>query len=197
LPLSRRSRVRFAGDPRLVRRETAIVVPSLMLCLTMSGCFGGGKAASQPADEHEPQQSVAVVRCADTVLNSEFPVPGLRLVLGVASVSPAYVKQVVATNQPPWTHWRKAPLFIRDGSPPIVVSVAKGWRNRVGITWGDSPIVSVLRIRSCPPLVGGASGWTGGFYLRPRAACVPLIFRVGSRTTTVYFGLGRRCDNAK
>jgi len=140
---------------------------------------------------------VPVVPCADTVFSSEFPVPGLRVVLGVASVSPAYVKQVVATDRRPWTHWRKAPLFTRDGSPPIVVSVAKGWRNRVGITWGDSPIASSLRIRSCPPLVGAARGWAGGFYLRSRTACVPLIFRVGSRRATVYFGVGRRCDNAQ
>jgi len=79
----------------------------------------------------------------------------------------------------------------------MVISVAKGWRNRVGITWGDSPIASTLRIRSCPPLVGGARGWAGGFYLRSRAACVPLIFRVGSRSATVYFGLGRGCQNAQ
>ena len=138
-----------------------------------------------------------VVRCASTVFSSRFPVPGLRVVLDVASVSPAYVKQVVPTDRRPWTYWQKDPLFTRDGSPPMVISVAKGWRNRVGITWGDSPIASTLRIRSCPPLVGGARGWAGGFYLRSRAACVPLIFRVGSRSATVYFGLGRGCQNAQ
>jgi hypothetical protein len=76
----------------------------------------------------------------------------------------------------------------------MVISVAEGWRDRVGISWGDSPIASALRIRSCPPLVGAASGWTGGFYLRSRAACVPLTFRTASRSETVHFGVGRRCD---
>lgn len=109
--------------------------------------------------------------------------------------TPGYVKQIVATDRRPWTHWRKAPLLTRDGSPPLDVSIAEGWRNRVGISWGDSPIASALQVRSCPPLVGSASGWTGGFYLRSRTACIPLIFRIGLRSETVYFGLGRRCPN--
>jgi hypothetical protein len=173
------------------------VVLLALLAVVLGGCFGGEKASSQATAEKGPPQSVPVVRCASTVFSSEFPVPGLRVVLGVASVSPAYVKQVVATDRRPWTYWQKDPLFTRDGSAPIVVSVPKGWRDRVGISWGDSPIASELRIRSCPPLVGGARGWAGGFYLRSRAACVPLIFRVGSRSATVYFGLGRRCQNAQ
>jgi hypothetical protein len=172
------------------------VVLLALLAVLLAGCFDSEKSASQAAGGQRPSQSVPVVRCASTVFSSEFPVPRLRVILGVASVSPVYVKQVVATDRRPWRYWQKAPLFTRDGSPPIVVSVAKGWRNRVGITWGDSPIASALRVRSCPP-AAGARGWAGGFYLRSRAACVPLIFRVGSRSATVYFGLGRRCDNAQ
>lgn len=175
---------------------TRSVVLLALLAVVPAGCFGGGKAASKAAGEQGHTQSVPVVRCADTVLHAQFPVPQLRVVLGVASVSPAYVKQVVPTDRRPWTYWQKDPLFTRDGSPTILITVAKGWRNRVGITWGASPIASALRRESCPALAGNASGWTGGFYLRSRAACVPLVFRVGSRTETVYFGVGRRCDES-
>jgi hypothetical protein len=36
-------------------------------------------------------------------------------------------------------------------------------------------------------------GYAGGFYLRSAAACVPLVFRIGDRSTTVLFSVGRRC----
>jgi hypothetical protein len=56
--------------------------------------------------------------------------------------------------------------------------------------------VSALRIASCPPSSNLGDGWnpyTGGFQLRARGACVPLIFRVGSRSATVLFGVGKHC----
>jgi hypothetical protein len=36
-------------------------------------------------------------------------------------------------------------------------------------------------------------GYAGGFYLRSSAACVPLVFHNGDRSTTVLFSVGRRC----
>jgi hypothetical protein len=91
--------------------------------------------------------------------------------------------------------WRKAGLAVRGNAPPVDVTVPKAWRTRAAITWGDSAIVSALRIAPCapflPPKVWNA--YAGGFYLRSRTACVPLIFRVGQRRQTVRFGLGRRC----
>jgi hypothetical protein len=35
--------------------------------------------------------------------------------------------------------------------------------------------------------------YSGGFFLRSPGACLPLTFRVGQRSATVRFGLGRRC----
>jgi hypothetical protein len=119
---------------------------------------------------------------------------GYRVVLGVVSVPPAYLPQVVATRSRPWTHWRKAGLVIRADSPPVGVSIPNAWRSRAAITWGGSDTTSALRIASCPPT--GAKPWNayaGGFLLRSRSACVPLIFRVGNRTATVRFGLARPC----
>lgn len=119
---------------------------------------------------------------------------GYRVVLGVVSVPEAHLPQVVPSRSRPWTYWRKAGLVIRGDSPPVSVTVPKVWRNRVAITWGNSGIVSALRIASCPRF--GDEPWNayaGGFLLRSRSACVPLIFRVGNRSATVRFGLGRAC----
>ena len=89
---------------------------------------------------------------------------------------------------------RKAGLLIRGDSPPVSVTVPKAWRTRAAITWGNSGTVSALRIASCPRF--GDEAWNvyaGGFLLRSRSACVPLTFRVGNRSATVRFGLGRAC----
>ena len=119
---------------------------------------------------------------------------GYRVVLGVVSVPQAYRPQVVRSwEEPRWPYWSKAGLVIRGGSPPVTVSVPPAWRSRVAITWGNTPVVSALRIASCPawrPKPWNA--YAGGFYLRSRSACVPLVFRVGRRSATVRFGLGRR-----
>ncbi len=40
---------------------------------------------------------------------------------------------------------------------------------------------------------GVGNAYAGGFYLRSRTACVPLVFRVGDRSATLRFGIGRRC----
>ena len=37
------------------------------------------------------------------------------------------------------------------------------------------------------------TAYAGGFFLRSPSVCVPLIFRVGARSATVRFGIGRRC----
>jgi len=47
-----------------------------------------------------------------------------------------------------------------------------------------------------PPPSSSLEGWnpySGGFLLKTQSACVPLTFRVGSRSATVRFGVGKRC----
>lgn len=121
---------------------------------------------------------------------------GYRVVLGVVSVPPAYRPQVVPTDRQPWTYWSKAGLVIRGGSPTVSVTVPKAWRNQAAITWGNNTgIVTALRIAPCPASKQAPwNAYAGGFYLRARSACVPLIFRVGQRSATVRFGLGRPCE---
>lgn len=118
---------------------------------------------------------------------------GYQVVLGVVSVPPTnvYGRGPVETHQTPWAYWEKAGLVIRMGSPPVLVSVPRAWRSRVAITWGNTSIVSALRVSRCPA-TRAWSAYAGGFYLRA-PACVPLDFHVGPKTARVWFGLGRRC----
>ena len=115
--------------------------------------------------------------------------------LDAVSVPPAYMAQVVPTPGEPWPYWRKAGLVVRANRGPVTITVPSAWRHRVAIGWGSpGGEYSVVRIARCPPQ-GDAWGnaYAGGFSLRSRSACVPLVFSVGGRSATVRFGVGRRC----
>jgi hypothetical protein len=141
------------------------------------------------------------VPCSDIIDYTRFPYLGssrpeyrYRQVLGVVAVPPAFMRQVVATHKKPWAYWRKQGLLIRAGEEAVTVTVPENWRRRAAITWGNSGgAVSSLRFQACggPGNVGHA--YAGGFLLRSQSACLPLIFRVGKRSTTVRFGIGQRC----
>jgi hypothetical protein len=138
----------------------------------------------------------SAVPCSDIIHTSKFPYETgrYRLVLGSLSVPPAYLRQVVRIDERPWAYWRKAGLVVRAGAAAVTITVSSAWRARAAITWGNhGGPASSLRIARCggPATVGHA--YAGGFYLRARAACVPIMFQVGSRRTTVRFGVGRRC----
>jgi hypothetical protein len=118
-----------------------------------------------------------------------------RVVLGVVDIPPEYIPQTVSWRVGRWPYWSKSGLVVRADSPPVLVIVPRQWRSRVAIEWGNVGPASALRIESCPgpgPL-GDWNPYSGGFHLRVRSACVPLMFRAGNRTATVRFGVGRRC----
>jgi hypothetical protein len=121
---------------------------------------------------------------------------GYRIVLGVVSVPPAYRAQIDRSQTGAWPFWRKAGLLVHANAGPVTVRVPTAWRRRVAIEWGDSGIVSALRIARCPRVVKPWNAWAGGFHLRAHSSCVPLVFGVGRRSATVRFGLGRRCGRA-
>jgi hypothetical protein len=75
----------------------------------------------------------------------------------------------------------------------VSVSVPESWRQRAAITWGTSGTVSSLRLTAClrPPGIWGF--YAGGVYVRSAGACVPLVFRIGTRSATVRFSVGRPC----
>jgi hypothetical protein len=146
-------------------------------------------------------REIPTVPCQEIIDHPRFPYVGsrdrrfrYRLVLGVLSVPPAYLGQGVATHERPWAYWWKAGLVLRASGEAVTVSVPDAWGNRAA-TWGNggNSLVGSLRIAGCgsDPTMGNA--YAGGFYLRSRSGCVPLIFRVGRSTATVRFGLGRAC----
>jgi hypothetical protein len=140
--------------------------------------------------------SPPTVSC-DSIISPVGPVSWRpkRVVLGMVALPPAYIPQTESAGVKSWPYWSKSGLVIRANSPPVRVSVPRRWRQRAAISWGNADIVSALRIATCPPSssLGGWNPYSGGFYLRTSSACVPLTFRVGNRSATVRFGVGKRC----
>ena len=168
-----------------------------MFLLPLAAAVVAGTSLSLGAGARAAGSTVPSVSCLAAIGQARSGrQDGYRVVLGVVSVPPGYLKQVVPTRTGPWRAWRKAGLAIRTGSAPVVVSVPRAWRKRVAITWGGTGPVEALRIEGCPPPATAWSVYAGGFYLRA-PACVPLVFRVGSRRTTVRFGVGRRCPASR
>ena len=118
-----------------------------------------------------------------------------RVVLGVVDVPPAYISQTGSSGGSRWPYWLKSGMVVRADSPPVVVSVAPRWRSRIAIAWGGTSPSASLRFPTCTAssTLDGWNPWAGGFYLKTRAACVPLTFSVGGRSATVRFGVGKRC----
>jgi len=172
---------------------------SMRFALLISAAIGFvGFGVVAPGSAGSTARSVAppTIECDRIILRvGSGRAGGYRVVLGVISVPPAYRPQVVATGSRRWPYWSKAGLVVRGGSPAVTVRVPRAWRERAAITWGNSGIVSALRLAPCPkgePKVWNA--YAGGFLLRSRSACVPLIFTVGKRSRTVRFGLARACQ---
>jgi hypothetical protein len=142
------------------------------------------------------------VPCRESIGGTKFPHVGsifsryrYRLVLGAVSVPPAYLGQVVPTGEKPWAYWRKAGLVVRADGQAVSIRVPPGWHGRAGITWGNggNGVLDSLRIAGCSGGAARGLSYAGGFYLRSPSACLPLVFRVGRRSETVRFGIGRHC----
>lgn len=143
-----------------------------------------------------------LVRCDDGIGNTRFPYvangrPELRYrtVLQVVSAPPAFMQQVEPTQKKPWRFWHKQGLIIRTTGESLTVSVPAAWRSRAAIIWGNGGLrpTSALRFEGCYVSARVGRAYAGGFLLRSRSACVPLVFRVGSRSATLRFGVGQRC----
>ncbi len=167
---------------------------SRMLVLVLGGltalAVGAGGSAAQPGGRAE---AVVTVACRDADLRERNGVQR-RVVLGVVSLPPVYVPQVVRYEHDGWAYWSKWGIAIQAGNRPVRISVPKAWRKRVGIEWGGAGPYSALRFEACSPPPTYWNAFAGGFSLRDRSACVPLVIQVGSRSRTVRFGIGRRCS---
>ena len=151
----------------------------------------GGASVAAPS---RPQRTIPCDEIAGPAASGTDG--GYRVVLDVISVPPAFLGDVVRVREGRWRYWRKAGLVVSSRAGPVLVSVPAPWRRRVAIIWGNtSGPFHTVRIAACPSLLApdGWHGYAGGFLLRAPSACVPLVFRVGGRSATVRFGIGRTC----
>jgi hypothetical protein len=149
-----------------------------------------GTASAQPVAEEAP------VGCGETAATR---VQGARVVLDAVVLSPPGELERPALRAPNgrWRWFRPARIAVRDGETDVAVSVPLGWRDRVAVSWGKSPSAGGLRFDRCAAAARGWSVYEGGFHLRRRGDCVPLIVRVGGTSTTVRLGLGRACGASR
>ena len=164
----------------------------LLVLLVLAGAaFAATPSAPSPG---------RTIPCKEIILGTKWPYIGsrqpehrYRIVLGAFRCRPRTCRGR-GPGAGRWPYWRKSGLVVKAGAGPVTVSVAPAWRGRAAIAWGNGghgPFNSI-RLARCANGSGGYA-YAGGFSLRSPSACVPLIFRVGSRSETVRFGVGRRC----
>jgi hypothetical protein len=160
-----------------------------------AACFSGSSHSATGSAVSTGTQPL-VVACDQVIGRARSPIEdGYRHVLGVISVPPAYIPQVVRVHGEGWPYWEKSGMVVRANRSPVTVSVPVAWRRRAAITWGNGlPAVSSLRFSPCPSPPRVWNAYAGGFFLSSRGACVPLRFQVGQRSQVVRFGIDRRCD---
>jgi len=167
----------------------AAALASAVLVAACTASTGMSASRSHPA----VQQEVAAAYACGLASLRERDAPDGKLVLGVFSIPDAYWP-TVRVHQGPWRYWDKDGLDIRAGHQAVTITVPEAWRARAAITWGNNVgIVSTLRLPGCASGPGTWNGYVGGFYLRSRSACVPLVIGVGRRSAVVWVGVGRRC----
>lgn len=167
----------------------------MLVLLLLAGCSVAVLAAPAAAPA-----AGRTIPCSEIIDRTAFPYVGSserryrsRLVLGAASVPPAYLEQVSPTGSEPWSHFSKWGMVVRAGVR-VVVSVPRRWRTRVGIVWGNAgDVYSVVRFRRCGNDATRGNAYAGGFFLSGAPACFPLRFAAGGRTRVVWFAVGGRC----
>jgi hypothetical protein len=158
-----------------------------VFCLVIIGCVAAQGTVASTAER--PQRTIP---CGEFIKITQFPYPQRRLVLGAASVPPAYLR-AHPTLETPWRYFAKSGMVVKSGTS-VTISVPPAWRNLVGMSWGNNVhrVFHTIRIAACSRIYQGYA-YAGGFFLRRQSACAPLVFVVGGRRQTLWFGIGRRC----
>src|SRR5215470_3608123 len=170
-----------------LRPATALAGAVLVAACTAS--MGTSATGSHRASQ--PHVAAPAEGCQLPVGNE--PSPGGKMVLGVISIADAYWP-TVRVHQGRWRYWDKDGIDIRARHQAVTITVPEAWRARAAITWGNNVgIVSTLRLPGCASGPGTWNGYVGGFYLRSKSACVPLVIGVGRHIAVVRVGVGRRC----
>lgn len=170
-------------------RMVTIAVATALLCVGTAGAREGAQRAT-----------ARTVACDRIVLRERTGAEdGFRILLGAVSIpgAPHLARKVDRAQKRPWPYYRNAGIAVRAGSSGVRISVPEGWRNRVALSWGDTPAVSMLRFEPCAGSAARAwNAYSGGIHLRLRGDCVPLHVHVGGMSTTVRVGVGRACGSA-
>jgi hypothetical protein len=170
-------------------RQACAAICGIALAL-LGGSVGGARAGAGP--EAEP-----TVNCDQIVLRDRSgTADGFRVLLETVAVPGArdLSREAAATGRGAWSHYRNAGLAIRGGTSTVSVSVPEGWRDRVALSWGGSRPSSSIRFAPCAAVNGALwNFYSGGFHLRGRADCAPLLVTSGGLSTTVRVGVGRAC----
>ena len=171
-------------------RALPALLAALTAALAIGGCSGPGPVHPRPSAAR--LAAARNIGCDQTII--QVGAVTNRVVLGVIQVPPAELSAAVPTGSEPWSYLRKYGLAIRPNSPAVLVTVPPAWRHAAAIVWGsDAGPFSSLRLLSCPAEVGPWNAYAGGFYLHSSSGCVPLVFKVGRRTVTLQFAIGRKC----
>jgi hypothetical protein len=151
--------------------------------VTGASATGGGLA-----------QSAACSYTSNSAIGySATPPAGFQTVLRKIMVMPASPQPATSAGQGSWAYFSKTAVLIRAGTGPVLVSVPSSWRGRAAITWGSAGQVESLTLTACAQPAGVWDVFAGGLYLRTNKGCVPVQFRLGGRTVTVTYGVGRDC----
>jgi hypothetical protein len=177
----------------LVMRATAVM---LFVALAAAATAGAGGL------QRDGGPATRTVTCAESIDRTVFPYIGsrshrYRTVLGVVSAPPALLEAHHHPQAVDWPYFAKSGLVVRSTSQTVTITVPEAFRRRVAIGWGNADgAYAVVKIVGCGSDPRAGHAYAGGFGLRTASACVPLRFRVGDRTATLRFGLGRRCPTA-
>jgi hypothetical protein len=161
-----------------------------LLSLTLLGVLAADAWA------RTPPKAAPTVSCDEIVLRGRSGAEdGFRVLLGAVSLpgTGRLAHGSTATRRLHWRYFRSAGIAIRAGAAAVSVSVPEGWRDRVAVSWGDSPPSASLRFARCGRPAGTWQFYSGGFHLRTSGDCVPLLVTVGGMSTTVRMGVGRAC----
>ena len=191
-----------AANSSLARENGAVRFALLAIAAIAGAALQVASGSSSPA------APVRHVPCGEAIATTKFPYGrgrgiDYRLVLGVVSAPPAYLPRIYRADDPErkrgWPFWRKQGMVVRNSGESVAIRVPRAWRTRAAITWGNGgsnePFASIL-LAGCGSDRTQGRAYGGGFYLRSRAACVPLTFRVGRRAATLRFGINRRCGSS-
>lgn len=164
--------------------------------LALAGCCA-------PAPAEAPVAPVRTVPCEEVIDQVRFPYLGnrdlrfrARLVLDAVSAPGPFVPQTTPTESRPWTYFAKWGMVVRGGAgQAVTVTVPRAWRGRVAISWGNAQhtVFHTLHFPRCGVDRAQGNAYAGGFFLRRASDCVPLVYLVGARSKTLWFGVGRRC----